>query len=94
MLASCKPDPVDDPVNVPLGVDVDVLTFTSEGGEQTFTATSSEKLFLVPGEGWVKTRQGEKASDNKIPVTVTVEANDSFEERSTRISVVAGEEKL
>ena len=94
MLASCKPDPVDDPVNIPLGVDVDVLTFTAEGGEQNFTVTTSEKLYLVPGEGWIKTRQGEKSPDNKIIVTVTAEVNDTFEERSTRISVVAGEEKL
>ncbi len=94
MLASCKPDPVDDHVNIPLEVDVDVLTFTAEGGEQNFTVTTSEKLYLVPGEGWIKTRQGEKSPDNKIIVTVTAEVNDTFEERSTRISVVAGEEKL
>ena len=39
--------------SVKLSVDKTSLEFTAEGGEQTFTVTASEQLYLVPGDGWV-----------------------------------------
>jgi len=92
--AACGPDSADDPVNVPLEVDTDALTFAAEGGEQTFMVTASQQLFLVPGDGWLSVRKGEKSADNKTKATVIVEKNTAPEARSTRISVVAGDEKL
>ncbi len=78
---------------VELSLDRTALTFTSGSGEQTFTATASEQLYLVPGDGWLTVRKGSK-NGNSTEVIVTVEENTVAQERSTRISVVAGEEKL
>ena len=83
------PEPIE---KVSLSIDKSFIQFTHEGGEQTFTVTTSEKLYLVPEENWIKTRKG-TAVDNKTVVTVTVEKNVLPEERQTRLAVVAGEEK-
>lgn len=83
------PEPIE---KVSLSIDKTFIQFTHEGGEQTFTVTTSEKLYLVPEENWIKTRKG-TAVDNKTVVTVTVEKNVLPEERQTRLAVVAGEEK-
>lgn len=90
---SCGPDDVPQVETVPLSIDVKSFQLPAEGGEKTFTVTASEQLYLVPGDTWVKTSKGAESSDNKTVVTVTVSANDSEEERSTQISVVAGDEK-
>ena len=79
-----------DPVE--FSVDKTSLSFTDEGGDQTFTVTTSETLYLVPGADWVKATKGESA-DNKTVVTVTVERNILLETRQTKLSVVAGDEK-
>ena len=92
MIAGCGPD---DPQTetVRLSVDKTSLEFTAEGGDQTFTVTASEQLYIVPGENWLKSRKGTMSSDYKTVVTITAEANTVTEARQTRISVVAGEEK-
>jgi endoglucanase len=69
------------------------LEFTAEGGDQTFTVTASEQVYIVPGENWLKFKKGAAGSDYKATVTITAEANTATEVRQTRISVVAGEEK-
>ena len=46
-----------DPVE--FSVDKTSLSFTDEGGDQTFTVTTSETLYLVPGADWVKATKGE-----------------------------------
>lgn len=91
---ACKPDNTEANEFVPLAVDPAAIELGADGGEKTFTVTASEKLYLVPGDGWVTARQGEKSQDHKTVVTVAAEANNAYEERSTRISVVAGDEKL
>ena len=83
------PEPTE---KVSLSIDKTFMEFTHEGGEQTLTVTTSEKLYLVPEENWVKTKKG-TATDNKTVVTVTVEKNILPEVRQTRLAVVAGEEK-
>lgn len=88
----CGPEAPEQTETVALSIDKTLLTFTHEGGEQTFTVTASEKLYLVPGEDWVRAKKG-TAADNKTVVTVTVEKNVLPQERQTRLSVVAGEEK-
>lgn len=92
MIASCGPD---DPQTetVRLSVDKTSLEFTAEGGDQTFTVTASEQVYIVPGENWLKFKKGAAGSDYKATVTITAEANTATEVRQTRISVVAGEEK-
>ncbi len=93
MLAlSCGPASPDQQETVRLSVDRTSLEFPAEGGEQTFTVTASEQVYLVPGDTWVKTKKGASA-ENKTEVKVTVEKNMLPEVRKTRISVVAGEEK-
>lgn len=92
LIASCGPD---DPQTetIKLSVDKTSLEFTAEGGDQTFTVTASEQVYIVPGENWLKFKKGAAGSDYKATVTITAEANTATEVRQTRISVVAGEEK-
>ncbi|MBQ8048425.1 MAG: cellulase family glycosylhydrolase [Bacteroidales bacterium] len=94
MAMSCGPDDPQAEQAVKLSVDKTSLAFTAEGGEQTFTVTASEQLYLVPGDGWVSTRKGVKGADHKTVVTVIVQSNTVAQERQTRLSVVAGEEKI
>ncbi|MBQ8422148.1 MAG: cellulase family glycosylhydrolase [Bacteroidales bacterium] len=93
LAVSCGTDNPQRAEAVKLSVDKASLEFTAEGGSQTFTVTASERLYLVPGDGWVSAFQGSKSADNKTVVTVTAQENTTTEVRQTRISVVAGEDK-
>ena len=93
LAVSCGPDAPQQQEAVKLSVDKTSLEFTADGGEQTFTVTASEQIFLVPGDGWLTAAKGGKDADSKTVVTVTVQKNTVAEMRQTRISVVAGEEK-
>ena len=93
LAAGCGPDTPQEAETVKLSVDKTSLAFTAEGGEQTFTVTASEQLYLVPGDGWVAVKKGTKSKDHKTVVTVTVQKNTVAQARETRISVVAGDEK-
>ena len=53
LAVSCGPDAPQQQEAVKLSVDKTSLEFTADGGEQTFTVTASEQLFLVPGDGWL-----------------------------------------
>ncbi|MCM1177154.1 MAG: cellulase family glycosylhydrolase [Clostridium sp.] len=92
-LLSCTPDGGEKNEYVPLAVDVSSLEFTADGGEQTFGVTASEKVFVVPGADWIKVSAGVADENMKWTVSVVADANSSREERATRISVVAGDEK-
>ena len=92
-ISACGPEDTPKAENIPLEIDSKTLTFDAEGGEKTFTATTSEQLYVVPGDSWVKVRKGTADAAHKTVVSVTVSPNPDVEERSTRISVVAGEEK-
>lgn len=94
MAMSCGQEEPQKTDPVKLSVDKTSLEFAAEGGEQTFTVTASEQLYLVPGDGWVSVKKGTKSADHKTVVTVTVEKNTVAAVRETRISVVAGEEKM
>lgn len=93
LTAGCGQEDLQNAELVKLSVDKNQLEFTAEGGDQTFTVTASEQLYVVPGDNWVKASKGTKSSDNKTVVTVTAEKNPTVEARQTRISVVAGDEK-
>ena len=94
MAMSCGQEEPQKTDPVKLSVDKTTLEFAAEGGEQTFTVTASEQLYLVPGDGWVSVKKGTKSADHKTVVTVTVQKNTMAAVRETRISVVAGEEKM
>ena len=93
LTAGCSPE-MPQTETVKLSVDKTVLEFPGEGGEQTFTVTASEKVLLVPNDAWIKAVKGAVSADYKSVVTVTAEKNPAQEERQTKISVVAGEEKV
>lgn len=76
-----------------LSVDVDLLDFGSDGGEKTFTVTSSEPFSVTPDDIWIKTSKGTEGKDHKTPVTVTAEKNTVRQARQTMITVTAGDEK-
>ena len=88
----CGPETPAPNEKVALSIDKTFMQFTHEGGDQTFTVTASEKIYLVPEENWIKTKKG-TATDHKTVVTVTVEKNVLPEVRQARLAVVAGEEK-
>ena len=90
---SCDPENPEQPEAVKLSVDKTSLEFPAEGGEQTFTVTASEQVYLVPGDGWVSAKKGTKTGNNTV-VTVEVQKNTVAQARGTKISVVAGEEKM
>lgn len=79
---------------VPLSVDKTSVDFPAEGGEQTFTVTASEKVFAVPGDDWLTATAGAEDASHRRTVTLAAQENASREERTTRVSVVAGEEKI
>lgn len=93
LLASCTSSS-DQKQTVALSVDVSTLNFDAEGGQDTFTATTSEQLLVIRGDGWITVRKGVSGKDNKTSVSVTAERNTSAEPRQTWISVEAGGEKV
>ena len=94
LAVSCGKDPQPQPEHVALSADKTALEFTAEGGEQTVVVATSEKLYVVTGETWLKSKQGTKSDDQKIEVTFTATANESTTVRTTKVSLVAGEEKV
>ena len=94
LTAGCGPEPQPEPEKVALTADKTSLEFTADGGEQTIVVTASEKLYIVTGENWLKAKQGTKSADYKTEVTFTVQANQTTQERSVRVSLVAGDEKV
>ena len=94
LAVSCGPDEPQKPETVKPSVDKTSLEFTAEGGEQTFVATASETLYLVPGDGWVTAKKGSVSADHKTVVTVTAQKNTAAQARETKISVVTGDEKF
>lgn len=94
LAVSCGPEPQPQPDHVGLSADKTALEFVAEGGEQTVMVTASEKLYIVTGESWLKAKQGTKSQDQKVEVTFTATANEASQERSVRVSLVAGDEKV
>ena len=82
-----------EPEKVALSADKTELIFTSEGGSQSITVTTSEKLYVVVNEKWLTAKQGAKTADNKVQVTFTAAENTATQDRGVRVSLVAGEEK-
>lgn len=75
-------------------VDKQTIAFTAEGGEQIVTVTSSKAVSVLFSEDWITIATGKKNSENKTPVTVTVQKNYVAEARTARLTVVSGDEKI
>lgn len=90
---ACTHSSSDKHKSISLSVDKQTLDFKSEGGTDSFTVTASEKLFIAPGDSWIRTRNDEASVEYKTTVIVTVDKNPSTSIRKTKIYVVAGDEK-
>lgn len=94
LAVSCGSEPLPQPESVNLSADRTTVEFTADGGDQTIVVTASEKLYVVASENWLKAKSGTKNDEHKTVVTFTAAANEATRERSARVSLVAGEEKL
>ena len=94
MAISCGPDEADASEHVRLTVDKPLLEFPAEGGEDTVHVRTSEMLYVVPADKWVSCERKPLGKDYAYDVIVKAEKNGAYEPRSTRISVISGEEKF
>ena len=93
LLAACKPEEQKAKEPVKLSVSPEELSFTAEGGEAELIVTAGESPYVTPWDKWIECRKGSYA-DNKLAVTVKVEKNSEEKERSSKISIVCGDEKV
>ena len=89
---SCGPESPEQQENVILSVDKTTLDFNTDGGEKTFTVTSSGHFSVVPGEKWLTAKKGAKSGDKTV-VTVTATKNYALEARQTKITITSGDQK-
>lgn len=94
LFVACAPAQLPEKDSVSLATDTDLLKFDAVGGEQSFTVSSSEPIYLVRGDSWISCRKGEKSSDHMTLVTVTVTQNTYAASRQSKVSVVAGNETI
>lgn len=93
-LISCSLESEQEKEKAVFSVDRTMIEFAADGGSQTFTVTSSEGMYLVPDDDWITVEKGTKDADKKTVVTVTAQKNNLPGPRQTKISVVAGTERL
>ena len=77
---------------IELNTDKTELVFTEAGGTLEFTVVSQNNPDLSPWDDWYKLKKG-TWSNSKVTVTVTAEANETSEERVSKVSVVCGDDK-
>lgn len=94
LMAACGGDnTMNNDTPIALHIDKSSLRMNAEGGEDNFTVTASEKVYVVPQDSWLTARTGSADAQHNSVVTVTAAANDSYEPREGRLSVVAGDER-
>ena len=93
LAAGCGPETSEQTEAVALSVDRTSLEFAAEGGEQKLDVTASEQIYVVPGETWLTYKKG-ATNGNVTEITLTAAENTRTQERTTRVSVVAGDEKI
>ena len=77
-----------------ISADKAALEFAAEGGEQTFTVTSSDPFYVMDTKlDWISAVKGAKDADNKTVVTVTVQENTMKVRRQATLYVSTGKEK-
>ena len=89
---SCGPESPEQQENVILSVDKTSLEFNADGGEKTFTVTSSGPFSVLPGEKWITATKGTKNGDKTV-VTVTASKTYALEARQTKITITSGDQK-
>lgn len=89
---SCGPESPEQQENVILSVDKTTLDFNTDGGEKTFTVTSSGQFSVVPCEKWLTAKKGARSGDKTV-ITVTATKNYGLEARQTRITITSGDQK-
>jgi len=89
---SCGPESPEQQEKVILSVDKTTLDFNTDGGEKTFTVTSSGQFSVVPGEKWLTAKKGARSGDKTV-VTVTATKNYALEARQTKITITSGDQK-
>ena len=89
---SCGPESPEQQENVILSVDKTSLEFNADGGEKTFTVTSSGPFSVLPGEKWITASKGAKNGDKTV-VTVTASKTYALEARQTKITITSGDQK-
>ena len=93
MSLGCSPEAPQDDV-VKISADKTTLEFAAEGGEQTFTVTSSDPFYVMDTKlDWISAVKGAKDADNKTVVTVTVQENTMKVRRQATLYVSTGKEK-
>ena len=89
---SCGPESPEQQENVILSVDKTSMEFNADGGEKTFTVTSSGPFSVLPGEKWITATKGTKNGDKTV-VTVTASKTYALEARQTKITITSGDQK-
>ena len=89
---SCGPESPEQQENVILSVDKASMEFNADGGEKTFTVTSSGPFSVLPGEKWITATKGTKNGDKTV-VTVTASKTYALEARQTKITITSGDQK-
>ncbi len=95
-LISCgnKVEPPQTP-DVQLSVEPQAIAFSADGGEKSFTIKSASDPSLTPWDNWYTIKRGERNEKTyEVEITVTAQENTSSEARSSKISVVYGDEKV
>lgn len=95
-MAACEETKVEEPQKVPMNLTLDKteLEFTAEGGTLEFKVLSAQdKPAFSPWDDWYELEKGEW-SNHSMTVKVKASANETTEERTGKISVVCGEDKV
>ena len=97
LFAACGDPQTEEPqkVDTPLSATPQTLTFTAQGGELTFTVISGSDINLSPWDKWYTvTKDARNTSTLKTVVTVAAQENTDTQERTSKISVVCGDQKV
>ena len=95
VITSCGGTKIEQPNLNPLELKVDKqkLEFTAAGGTLEFTVSAQYNPNLSPWEKWYTLEKG-TWENNRVTVKVTASANTETKERTGKISVVSGDQKL
>ena len=95
VITSCGGTKIEQPDLNPLELKVDKqkLEFTAAGGTLEFTVSAQYNPNLSPWEKWYTLEKG-TWENNRVTVKVNASANTETKERTGKISVVSGDQKL
>ena len=93
-ITACGGTKVEEPQILPMELHIDKteLVFTEAGGTLEFNVRAQDNPSLSPWDKWYTVKKG-TWEGHDVKVTVTAEPNTSTEERTSKISVVCGDQK-